>query len=292
MLPDYLDTRVAKSLDRCSATNEGCPVTVECKSLRDYWVEQSGFARVTYERNTLAEVIFQGRFGRLLRIDAELPVQFQEALAHTHPLLEVEEGIQINFGPGQSHAPTQTKTYKFFTAEREQFISLSSNFVAVTTTRYVAWERFRETIELALNELRRIYAVTTFQRLGLRYLNLIDRGELGLENQAWSELLKPQALGWVADEDCEKWASSAQANVLFSCGSVTCQVRSGLVQSERPNSTVAFLLDADYYVESTCDGDVSNILGQLNELNSFSGPFFRWSITPALHSALGPKSAG
>lgn len=259
------------------------------KSLKDYWIDKSSFSRVTYDRNTLAEVIFQARFGRVLKVDADLPVKFQEAISSTHPILEVEEGIQINLGVAQAGAAVQTKTYKFFSATRSEFISLNSSFVAFTTQKYTTWEQFRAVAESALRALQDVYGIDTFLRLGLRYLNVIDRGTLGVSNEPWNSLLSSSALAWVADEHCEKWAKSCQTDAVYHCDPVTCHIRSGLISAENNPQSVAFLLDADYYVESTRTGDAPKILGQVDELNSYSGPFFRWCITPKLHALLGPR---
>lgn len=256
-------------------------------SLKDYWISQSGYSRVTYERNTLSEVIFQARFGRILKIDAELPVEFQKAVRATHPLLEVEEGFEINLA-AQGSTATPTKTYKFFSEDQKDYISLNSSFIAFTTPRYTRWEDFRSNCERAVLALLSVYDPNTLLRIGLRYLNVIDRDGLGVPTYPWNRLLKPVALGWMADEECEKRSSHCQTEILYSCNKVRSRVRSGLVRIEGSPPPVAFLLDADYYIESRSDGDVAKILDQLDELNSYSGPFFRWCITEELHALLGP----
>lgn len=258
-------------------------------SLKEFWTKDSSFSRAIYETNTLAEVIFQARFGRILKIDAELPVQFQEAVAKTHPILEVEEGFQVNFAANQTPAAIPIKTYKFFSNDRSSFISLNSSFVAVTTTRYTDWERLRTDISLAMKAAQSVYSVSAITRIGLRYLNVINRSTLGFQDRPWSALLKPCALGWIANEFCEKWVKRTQTEVLFSCDPISCQVRSGLITNDG-SPELAFLLDADYFIESMQTAEINDILSLADELHNHSGPFFRWCITDELHAALVPRS--
>jgi uncharacterized protein (TIGR04255 family) len=242
------------------------------------------------QRNTLAEVVFQARFGRVLKIDAELPIALQEALQASHPILEVEEGLQINLAAGQASTATPTKTYKFFTDDKSEFLSLNSSFFGVNTTNYTDWQKFSSSIALMVGAASGIYGIKSFSRFGLRYINILDRVKLELKDCAWNDLLQPHALAWIADPSCEAWATVGQAEAVYEDGVISCRVRSGLLPRDVP-SNLSFLLDADYFMQGILTGDVTGIMECANELNSYSGPFFRWCITDRLHTLLDPKSS-
>ena len=52
-----------------------------------------------------------------------------------------------------------------------------------------------------LAEFIRIYKPAYFERVGLRYVNIISREKLSLRDSAWKELIAPAYLGAMAEED-------------------------------------------------------------------------------------------
>ncbi|QCI79895.1 TIGR04255 family protein [Hankyongella ginsenosidimutans] len=62
-------------------------------------------------------------------------------------------------------------------------------------SRYERWEIFSGHIERALASLMKSYSLSLFTRIGLRYVDVISRRRLGLENVRWSDLIKNSALG-------------------------------------------------------------------------------------------------
>src|SRR5437870_12070185 len=102
--------------------------------------------REIYSKAPLVEVICQLKFPSLLRIEGEVPAQFQERIRSIFPLFE----------RGSSPMPPQLPpeilqfirqqvsavTYQFLTEDRVSTVTLSPDSLALTTTKYERWERF------------------------------------------------------------------------------------------------------------------------------------------------------
>ena len=107
--------------------------------------------RTSYGRNPLTEVICQLRFPRILRIENEVPVDFQEAVRGSYPLLNTSRVLPLPLlvNPQPNPPPVildQGLTYEFLNKEQNQKLVLSSDFIALTTTKYTHWEEFRESL--------------------------------------------------------------------------------------------------------------------------------------------------
>ncbi|KRS11213.1 hypothetical protein XM53_16610 [Roseovarius atlanticus] len=131
------------------------------------------------------------------------------------------------------------------------------------------------------------YEVVHFKRIGLRYVNIIDRDELGLKDETWSNLLRTRALGLLADQDIPINDVTEQATttvIKLNEGKVA--VRTGLSfvnNEEKPQ----FIVDSDFFFEEQVEGaeDAIRILGSYNRA---AGNVFRWFITDRLHNHLEP----
>ena len=79
--------------------------------------------------------------------------------------------------------------------ENKWKLVLASDFLALSTSDYHNWEEFRSRLSAAIELLVEYYSPSHFDRVGLRYQDLILRSELGLEDIAWRNLLQPPVLG-------------------------------------------------------------------------------------------------
>ena len=60
-----------------------------------------------------------------------------------------------------------------------------------------------------------LYKPAYFQRVGLRYLNIVSRNALGLEDTPWRELFTPPYLGVLAELDVDDRCMAYFLNQLF-----------------------------------------------------------------------------
>ena len=253
-------------------------------------------ARVLYKRNPLKEVICQLRFPPVLEIASEPPTKFQNRVRKTYPLYE-EENPQIPAEMGDMgrqlgiRLGSEGTAYKFLTEDSQRFISLSSGYVAVTDHSYKRWESFRDEVELACSALQ-IHEPAFYTRVGLRYRDVIDRREIGMESSPWEVLLRPDLIGLVGLPEVAGTLDSIKNEASIKIddvpgGEVT--LRHGYVTTP-DGGRDTYIIDVDLYTgeRSRCD----DVLGILDVFHDISGNLFRWAISPELHSALGPTEIG
>lgn len=123
--------------------------------------------RVLYGGNPLVDVICHLTFPRLLAIDNALPVEFQNALVGSYPLLETKK---MPVSPRSEKEPGRGLYYEFSTADNAVSIALGADFLGIRSHKYDRWEAFREHVQTALLTLLRIYTLSVFTRISLTRL--------------------------------------------------------------------------------------------------------------------------
>ena len=109
--------------------------------------------RVRYSRNPLVEVICQLRFPKILKIEKEAPVDFQEAVRSDYPLFSTPRSIEMSLlaNPQPNSPPVllgQGFSYEFVDKEGEWKLVLSSDFIALSTFNYKRWEDFKNRLSI------------------------------------------------------------------------------------------------------------------------------------------------
>ena len=251
--------------------------------------------RVHYEKNQIVNVVCQLRFPTILAISAREPAEFQEAVRGDYPVYQ-RRMERPAAAPGAAQSTGETPNYAFRTASGDCAINLTNQFLAVSAPRYTDWEAFAHRLDRAAAEFSRIYRPAFFERVGLRYINAIDRAALGLEDCLWRELIQPGYLGLLSDEDAQESAFSkcelsaslglpggAKANVKSGPGTL----RKVNNRTKEATETRVFMLDLDVYM------DGKTPLGQtapaLNIVHGNAGSLFRGAITDTLADAMQPN---
>ena len=244
--------------------------------------------REIYEKNPLVEVVCQLRFPKILKIEGALPVEFQEKIRAEFPLYEKTGQNQLPFPVPEGLLPPSTITYNFASIDKEYSVGLGSEFISLTTARYVEWPIFESRFRTVLAAFESAYAPGVYTRVGLRYINAIQRKNLGLEGCAWSELFNKFVLGELASPELEgSLAGMCQRAIRFDLGTNDSKLlfQHGLAQIGN-DTELGYLLDFDYYKESITN--VADAIATLQGFNSISGNAFRWCVTPKLKQALAP----
>jgi uncharacterized protein (TIGR04255 family) len=253
--------------------------------------------RVIYEKNPLIEVICQLRFPAILRIDSELPAEFQERLRERYPIfgeipsqdvkLNLPPDIEKIIGSGSPMLSFRGKTsYEFVSEDQLWKIQLTREALTIFTADYKRWEDFKEHLTIPLDALVDIYKPAFYTRIGLRYKDLIQRSELNLVNEEWSNLLRPHIAAELSSEiagDIIQCANQLTIRLEANEGQVL--VNHGLVSNQE--NEICYLIDSDFSNEQRTE--VSNAFQVLDSFNRQSGRLFRWCITDRLHEAMHPQ---
>jgi uncharacterized protein (TIGR04255 family) len=254
--------------------------------------------RVIYNKNPLDRVICQFRFPPILKIETEIPAEFQERIRKDFPefrekketTLSIPKRIQqeVPMGVIQQIMPSETKNYEFTSEDGFWCINLTRTFVALTSMKYKRREQFQEKLNGPLKALVDIYKPAYFSRIGLRYIDIIKRSVLELDNVDWSELLQTYILGLLGSADVSNDVQTLEAKyeIRLDDGSSTARIVTGLVEWEE-NHEKCFMIDTDFF-----NMDKTNTSEVMNKLDSFhvqASKLIRWLITNRLHEAMEPE---
>lgn len=252
--------------------------------------------RVIYRENPLEEVICQLRFPPILRIEAESPAAFQEAIRSQYPLFEETPGEtlpvpnEIAKKLPEALIRLGNPSYTFASENGTWKVSLTRDFIALTTSKYERWEDFRRHLELPLKAFVEQYTPAFYTRIGLRYRDVIRRSILGLADVHWAVLLKPQVAGELSVSEVAKAIERAARDAVFILdeNESKLHVRHGLAR-RGTNGEECYVVDSDFFTtQKTEINDVGKILDTFNRQ---AGCFFRWCITDRLDQAMGPRPA-
>lgn len=251
--------------------------------------------RVVFGVNTLSEVTCQLQFPPILSIGAEAPTAFQERIRSAYPLYEREQAIGVPpeiaglLQQVPNVQPPQDVLHRFYTEDRTRFITLASQFVALTEKSYTQWERMRPEVRQAQATLEETYSPAFYSRIGLRYQDVIDKELVGVSDQGWDALLNPDFAGLLGTEDISvrDGVREIASNALIELDSVQggcVRLQHGLARSS-DDPKLVYLIDADYFTATRHErGD---LFATVDHFNREAGNLFRWAISPLLHDALG-----
>jgi uncharacterized protein (TIGR04255 family) len=255
----------------------------------------SQFPRILYDKNPLELVICQLRFPPILKIEAELPSGFQEAVRSTFPLFNdaqpqvaIAQGIppEISKLLGTMLPVQAPRTYQFTSSDGNWQITLTRESLALSCRKYRRWEEFRNILETPLSALLNYYKPAFFSRIGLRYRDLICRSALGLDGVPWNELLVSELAG--------EFHSPLAANITQASHQIVLSLSGGKVQvliqhgiGPRRDKELCYYIDNDFSTEHR--REPNNAMETLNYFSKQSWRLFRWCIAERLHSAMGPQ---
>lgn len=252
-------------------------------------------ARNIYNKNPLEQVICQLRFPPILRIESEPPAAFQERVRKDYPLFQEKRGTADAMGLPPELEKILSRdlpirlnevNYEFTSADEIWKLNLAREFLALTTCKYENWGMFRDRFGVALSALIEEYKPPFFDRVGLRYRDVIRRSELGLDGVAWSELLNPHIAGELCSPAIASEIQAASHTVAVRLeGSSHVRIRHGLARRKGLDEE-CYLIDSDFFSEERVE--TSHATELLDYFKKQAARLFRWSIRDRLHEAMGP----
>ncbi|MBQ8768223.1 MAG: TIGR04255 family protein [Oscillospiraceae bacterium] len=255
-------------------------------------------ARCIYRRNPLDKVICQLRFSEILSIETSLPAAFQEAIRDEFPQYACHKETpapKLVGTPGNLRMEKQPEcnNYNFVSADGVWRVNLTSKFLSLACSRYTCWEDFARKLDKPLAAFIKIYKPAFFERLGLRYVNLISREAIELTDVPYRDLINACWLGPIAEDDVMETAVTrhtidSEINIRGGC---RVKIHAGPVLVSRGGKTEPepkFAFDQDLYMTGKIPVNYS--AGSLETLHSQAYPIFRGAITDMLHEAMEPES--
>jgi uncharacterized protein (TIGR04255 family) len=256
--------------------------------------------RVIYQRNPLERVICQLRFPPILRIESTVPADFQDRIRGDFPRfrekIDSPSAVQL---PSEmaDQLPEETvirmiqgvskKNYEFLSQDGSWQVNLTRTFLALTAFRYERWEEFQAKLRDPLEALVEIYSPAHYSRIGLRYIDVIQRSSLGLGDMSWTELLQPHMIGALITPHLGAEIEEFQARhqIRLSDGQSRVRIVAGLAQCA--DDEVCFRIDSDFF--NTNDTPLQSAEKRLGFLRKRGSRLFRWAIKDRLHQAMEPR---
>ena len=142
------------------------------------------------------------------------------------------------------------------------------------------------------------YQPSYFSRVGLRYMNALNKDAVGLEESSWRELIAPGYLGLMGDDDsarqnfikCEQTVTAtmpggAKANI--KCGPGL--LRKVDNRTRQVEELKVFLLDLDVFFDGKMP--LGQVAGALNIVHDNAGSLFAGAVRRPLLDAMEPMDA-
>lgn len=255
--------------------------------------------KVVYHKNPLDRVICQFKFPPILKIETEIPAEFQERIRNEFPgfiekresTLSVPERIKQEdpIGMFQQIIPSENKNYKFVSEDELWYVNLTRTFMALTSKKYERREQFKKKLQEPFKALIEIYKPSYFSRIGLRYIDIIKRSALKLEGIDWKDLLQPYVLGFLGSSDINKDIQSLEAKyeIRLDDGRSMARIVMSLIELGDEKPEECFMIDTDFSnSDKTKPLEAEKILDYLHVQAS---QLMQWLITGRLHEAMEPE---
>lgn len=245
---------------------------------------------VRLNRSPLREVIFQIRFLPILKIGSEDPVSFQEAVRSVLPSYSKERALNLSIPEigGNERAELGPQVYRFISRDKKSLVSLSTDFLAVSTLAYNSWEEFKGLIHIGVEALMTVYGGIDLVRTGLRYVNALEHAVYGYAS--WKDMvdvLNPELITPVTSSTLSGATNSFAVQIeLAGTHNATLILNLGLNQEKD-----AVILDLDSfqeYPDAIGSTDPGLILSRLEEFHDQIYRAFRWSIRDEHLELFGP----
>jgi uncharacterized protein (TIGR04255 family) len=232
----------------------------------------------------LCEIHFQPPEGASWKpsLPGELFKQIQQEFPEMEPVLEV--GVQLELGPakfGQALLPPrQRMRYKH--ASRPLLLQLAENLFTVNVLpKYPGWQTMRQDVRDTWSQAKQVLKPAYITRVGLRYINRIERSKSNEEPGEWLHA-----------------GDFIPAGILTSEGSFLSRVESHIKKHNRLIVTVAEILtedptaarpivfDIDRILENQRLVDDDILLKEIDALHEHVWQVFAWAQTPRLAKLL------
>ena len=232
-----------------------------------------------------------------MSIGVEDPAKFQDAVRKKYPIYQAQNTSIPKDVPPQvadvmrklSGESGGNRAYSFISGDSSWKLGLGVNSLSLSTTAYKRWEEFSEELSLHLNILNDIYEPSFYQRVGLRYRDVIIRSALGVENEPWSELLQPYIAAELASPSVADSVIDSTSKFTISLGKDVGHLRvNHFLANVVESNEQCYVIDVDLYLDGKVE--IYDALSRLSTLNKYAGRFFRWCVTKKLYQAMDPKS--
>ncbi len=222
-----------------------------------------------YDRNPLDTVIAQVRYEPILRIGAGDGIpKFQDAVRASFPAFAQKQIQALEVSLPNQVQVQQDQVFQFMRKDDICKVELVKDNVSITTRDHASRQQLVDDIETVTKALKETYAPIVTTRLGVRYVNIVDRkqisGDLG-RDVSWQQLVTDEYLRIPADvADLDSTLFMNEITSPLDSGALT--LRYGFPLPSDPQNEPQFRFDIDRYIEGQVDiSDAPEIMRQFTD---------------------------
>lgn len=247
-----------------------------------------------FKKSPLKETLFQLKFPTMLLIDSEKPVTFQRKVYSLFPYYEENNSNikELIIGPQLGEPQinnSSVKNYIFLSEDRKTRIILNNTSLTITTREYNSWKNFSKICFHISDVFIETYKPIFFNRIGLRYINVIERSVYNVANEEWNRLIKPEYLGpYLVKGDSSTRIFNIISESLDERKGIISKEQYSLVKTNTGVGEVCYLADADYI--SLNKIDVNNVKDFFELLHSKSINYIERIVTNRLLNLMEPEN--
>jgi uncharacterized protein (TIGR04255 family) len=240
-------------------------------------------AEVPLKDAPLVRVIAQLRFPEILSVEQrDFVAPFQEATRSTYAVLRQEQTQGFVLGSG-GVAPAKPKiAWRFSDTGGDWRVSLTSEFLALETTRYVSRSDFFDRLQFLTEAVVEHIGPSQLDRIGIRYIDRIT----GPEVDAIANLVRPEVRG-IAGTSLATQVVHAISESLFELTDARMLARWGCLPpggtvdpaAIEPVAEKSWILDLDMFSVTPMPFAVDRVLSEAQRYAERLYTMFRWAVT-------------
>jgi len=237
--------------------------------------------RIELKAPPLELVVCQLRFPTILDLAAgQPPGELQRRVRAIYPITRPQQHtgmvLEAQSGAIAMPRPALSAVWRFDDRQSVWTVSLGADFLAIETKQYRRLEEFISRFMEVFGHVRDIYPIDLRERLGLRYLDHIDRQRQPRLPPNWPALIRPDVIPLRSVRSPnEPQMSNLESRFTF--GDHILAIRSFYVDSGFAGANAdELVLDFDCYTESRAE--LEGIEALLREFRQIAYNAFRWSV--------------
>lgn len=242
----------------------------------------------------LVRVIAQLRFPEILSVEQRgFVAPFQEAIRSTYPVLRQEQTQGFLLAPS-AIAPAKAQTvWQFSDTTGHWRVSLTSDFLALETTKYESRDDFLRRLKVLAQALDKHLEPVQLDRLGVRYIDRIT----GDAVDDIAKLVRPEVRG-ITGTIASAHAAHALSESVFELPDARVLARWGVLPAGatvdpaaiEPASEKSWVLDLDMFSGAPMPFDVERVVVEAKRYAERIYTIFRWVVTDDFLVRYGGKS--
>ena len=257
-------------------------------------LDVSGVDRSLLAIPPLTSVICQIRFDESDRgADAHIIQKLRERLGgeDEFPSLDqiAESSVSIAVSgesPPVAAQQVTAKGWRMRSADQTRSVVLLPASVALEVSRYDGWEAFASQLDALLQAVVESVAPVFEQRLGLRYINQVDRFDIHSASD-WKGRIEEPFLGPVSNDELSPLVVfSRQQAVLQLDEETRCTINQGFAPDEAREQALTYVLDFDVFRAGTRPFDRQALNDAAAKFNSYALKLFQVATTSELRTEL------